>query len=241
MIRFSLTEIWLLLFLIPITLYCITIAISFISSTRKRRIKRLRDHLRIVAKYQPQDYPSVDVFLPTAGEPLEVLANTYKYVSQLTWPGTITVWVLDDSGRREVNDLANDYGFIYRVRPDRGRMKKAGNLRYGYEQSNSDYIAVFDADFVPRSDFLSNLIPYFEDPSVGIVQSPQFFDARKGMNWLQRSAGPPRSCSIGGSNQVGIEVTPRSALELVPYIGGALSSRAADSPRSVTAKTSTPA
>lgn len=36
---------------------------------------------------------------------------------------------------------------------------------------------------------LSELVPYFEDSSVGIVQSPQFFDTRGPMNWLQRHAG----------------------------------------------------
>ncbi len=42
---------------------------------------------------------------------------------------------------------------------------------------------------MPRPDFLRELMPYFVDESTGIVQSPQFFDARRGMRWLQRTAG----------------------------------------------------
>jgi cellulose synthase/poly-beta-1,6-N-acetylglucosamine synthase-like glycosyltransferase len=85
--------------------------------------------------------------------------------------------------------MARRRGFIYLTRPDRGHLKKAGNLRFGSTQSRGDYIAILDADFVPRPDFLHELVPYFDDPTVGIVQSPQFFDARVGMNWLQRAAG----------------------------------------------------
>jgi peptidoglycan/LPS O-acetylase OafA/YrhL/glycosyltransferase involved in cell wall biosynthesis len=142
-----------------------------------------------VMRYAPARHPTVDVFLPTAGEPLEVLENTYHHVAALDWPAQLIVWVLDDAGRPEVEELATSHGFAYRSRPDRGRLKKAGNLRYGYEQSTGDLIAIFDADFVPRPDFLSELVPYFEQDDVGIVQSPQFFDAVKGMPWLQRCAG----------------------------------------------------
>ncbi len=87
-------------------------------------------------------------------------------------------------------ELAERHGFVYRTRPNRGELKKAGNLRFGYEQSHGDLILILDADFVPRHDMLTELAPYFDEPDVGIVQSPQFFDTHaKGMNWLQRCAG----------------------------------------------------
>src|SRR5262249_36877354 len=59
----------------------------------------------------------------------------------------------------------------------------------GFEQSHGDLIAVFDADFVPRPDFIRELMPYFDDPRVGIVQSPQYFGTGRSMHWLQRNAG----------------------------------------------------
>lgn len=175
-------------FFVPATLYLVTSAVSLTSSTRAKRTSRL-DHDYRVRNYDPVHWPSVDVFLPTAGEPLEVLANTYLHVSRMQWPGTVAVWVLDDADRPEVKRLAESRGFRYRVRPDRGHLKKAGNLKFGYEQSSADLICIFDADFVPRRDYLFELVPYFVDASVGIVQSPQYFDAVKGMPWLQRCAG----------------------------------------------------
>lgn len=187
-LRFSLSDTRLLWFLAPFSLYAVALVVSLCSSTRGKRTDRVDHELRVL-EFRPERYPTVDVFLPTAGEALDVLANTYRHVAALDWPATVSVWVLDDGARDEVRLLAESYGFTYRTRPDRGRLKKAGNLRYGYEQSTGDLIAIFDADFVPRPDYLHELVPYFEQEDVGIVQSPQFFDTHRGMGWLQRCAG----------------------------------------------------
>lgn len=165
-----------------------TSAVAFSTSSRRRRVDRSQHDSRVAA-WGGQSVPSVDIFLPSAGEDMDILNNTYFHVSRLRWPAQVEVHVLDDSARPEVEELAAAYGFRYHSRPDRGRMKKAGNLKYGFERSSCDFIAIFDADFVPRQDYLFELVPYFDDPDVGIVQSPQFFDTHRGMNWLQRAAG----------------------------------------------------
>jgi cellulose synthase/poly-beta-1,6-N-acetylglucosamine synthase-like glycosyltransferase len=193
LVSFSATKLALstpsfVILLIPVLLYTVTMTVSIASSSRRRRVDII-DHEYRVADYHPDEFPTIDVFLPTAGEPLAVLNNTYRYVARMQWPVPIRVLVLDDGGREEVRVAAEGHGFRYLSRPNRGHLKKAGNLRFGYEQSDSDLIVIFDADFAPRSDFLANLVPYFEDERVGIVQSPQFFDARKTMHWLQRGAG----------------------------------------------------
>lgn len=139
--RFATADDHLLLFLVPMSLYAVTLVISLSSSTHRKRIDRLDHELR-VDQYSPTHYPSVDVFLPTAGEPLELLANTYQYVAALHWPGDLRVWVLDDAARPEVRSLALAAGFEYSVRPDRGRLKKAGNLRHGFELSSNDLILI---------------------------------------------------------------------------------------------------
>ncbi|MFF8186480.1 glycosyltransferase family 2 protein [Microbacterium sp. NPDC016588] len=162
--------------------------LALVTSVQPRRVSR-ESHHHTVAEYQPTTWPSVDVFLPTCGEPADVLANTYRHVAALEWPGEVSPVILDDADRPEVRDLALEFGFRYEVRPDRGHMKKAGNLAYGYAVTSSDVIAIFDADFCPRPDFLSHLVPYLADEKVGIVQSPQVFDARAEMNWLERGAG----------------------------------------------------
>jgi cellulose synthase (UDP-forming) len=188
LLLFSSTTVSLWLFWIPLTIFAGYLVLTHYCTTRKATLSRL-DHERIVSEWSPTEAPSVDVFLPSAGEELEVLNNTYRHVAALEYPGTVKVWVLDDSARPDVRFLAEAYGFEYRTRPDRGRMKKAGNLKYGFGLSDGDVIAIFDADFCPRTDFLSELVPYFSDDGIAIVQSPQFFDTGSSMHWLKRCAG----------------------------------------------------
>lgn len=192
LVRFSLTSAWLIPLLAALAVSVTALVLSMLSGLRRRRDTR-RSHWETVNAWEARmsglPHPSVDVFLPTCGEPLEVLRNTYAFVSRMTWGGPLAVWVLDDADREEVRDLAAEFGFAYRVRPDRGRLKKAGNLRYGFGQSTGDLIVVLDADFAPRRDFLRHTVPYMDDPGVGIVQTPQFFATHDGQGWLERTAG----------------------------------------------------
>ena len=75
------------------------------------------EHQAIVADYTEHD-ETIDVFLPSCGEPLEVLDNTFRYVHQMAWGGPMTVYVLDDSARSKIRDLADKYDFRYVVRPN---------------------------------------------------------------------------------------------------------------------------
>lgn len=187
-LKFSSQSVWLVPLLAVLALNVIGSLISMMSGLRRRRLDRPA-HVRRVASWQPAVVPSVDVFLPTCGEPLAVLDNTYTHVAAMRWLGKLRVVVLDDGARADVRHLAEQHGFDYMVRPNRGEMKKAGNLRHAYGQSSGDLIAIFDADFCPRHDFLEHLVPYFDEENVGIVQSPQCFDTSRSMSWLQRTAG----------------------------------------------------
>jgi cellulose synthase (UDP-forming) len=149
----------------------------------------LEEHQAIVASYREHG-ETVDVFLPSCGEPLAVLNNTFHYVSKLLWSGFKTVYVLDDSASEKVRDLADAYNFRYIVRPDPGYMKKAGNLTHALGISAGDFIAVIDADFAVRREFLYETMPYFSDPKLGIVQTAQYFDVtNRSFSYIQRYAG----------------------------------------------------
>ena len=127
---------------------------------------------------------------PAPASPLAVLNNTFQFVSTMSWNGPKTVYVLDDSARETVHDLADRYGFRYIVRPNPGEMKKAGNLRHALGVSSGDFIAVIDADFAVRHEFLYETMPYFSDPKVGIVQTAQYFDVtNRSFSYIQRYAG----------------------------------------------------
>ncbi len=121
-----------------------------------------------------------------------MLHNTWVHVFELVraYPGTAIAYVLDDSADGDLQAMAADFGFTYLVRPDRGWMKKAGNLRFGFSRSSGEFILILDADFAPRADLATEMLPYFAaDPSLGIVQSPQYFRTRRHMSWMERGAG----------------------------------------------------
>ncbi|WP_145502881.1 glycosyltransferase family 2 protein [Streptomyces sp. CFMR 7] len=188
MFAFALRTPALWAFLAVLALNVVALALSSVNSLRQRRLTRA-SHEVLVRAWQPAELPTVDLYLPTCGEPLPVLDNAYRAVAALDWPGALTVWVLDDGDRPEVGELAARYGYTYVVRPDRGHLKKAGNLNHALTLSSSEFIAILDADFAPRPDFLRHLVPYLADPAVGIVQSPQCFDTDGTMGWIQRAAG----------------------------------------------------
>jgi cellulose synthase (UDP-forming) len=192
LVKFALTSPWLYPLIGILAISAVGSVLSMISGLNKRRVSR-ESHDRLVDEWRRASTgtasPSVDVYLPCCGEDLTVLRNTYVYVSRMRWQGTLRVWVLDDADKPEVKDLAEDFGFEYVVRPNRGEMKKAGNLRHAYQTTSGDFIVIFDADFCPREDFLAHTIPYMSDESIGIVQTPQTFDTTDRMSWLERAAG----------------------------------------------------
>jgi len=187
-LRFVRHSILLTPLLIVLALNVVGAVLSLASGQRRRR-HSADGHARKVADWNPAHLPSVDVYLPTCGEPLAILDNTYRHVIDMQWDGPLNVYVLDDGDRLEVAMLAEIYGFHYVVRPDRGHMKKAGNMAHAFARTDGELIVILDADFCPRRDFLAHLVPYLDDPSVGIVQSPQVFDTAPEMSWLQRTAG----------------------------------------------------
>ncbi|OEV35408.1 glycosyl transferase [Kitasatospora aureofaciens] len=185
---FALSKPLLWPFLLLTLLNAATWLLSLADGQRARRYTR-DSHDLLLRAWNPARHPSVDLLLPTAGEPLAVLDNAYRHTAAVHWPGELTVLVLDDADRPEVCRLAESYGFRYHARPDRGRFKKAGNLNHGLATGEGEIVAVLDADFCPRPDFLHHLVPYLDNPGVGIVQSPQCFDTDADMSWLERAAG----------------------------------------------------
>jgi cellulose synthase (UDP-forming) len=148
-------------------------------------------HDAVVASWRPASYPTVDILLPICGEPMEVLRNTWIGVHELihAYPGHARTHVLDDGPSQEAMRLAPSFGFGYIRRPGLRYRKKAGNLNYAFARTSGEHVVVFDADFRPRPDFLAELLPYLDDPSVGLVQSPQFFRVSPGQTWVERAAG----------------------------------------------------
>lgn len=171
-------------------LYLMYQAVSLPVNFTGRSFDGQAHELRVLT-WKPHRYPTVDVFLPICGEPVEVLRNTWEGVCQLAaaYRGTVKAYVLDDGPSDGARNLAQEMGLSYVRRPNLREFKKSGNLRYTFERTDGEYILIFDADFRPRADFLAETLPYMDDPDIGIVQTPQFFRVNRHQTWVERAAG----------------------------------------------------
>lgn len=138
----------------------------------------------------PEDrYPDVDVFIATYSEPTELLYKTIHGCKKMKYPdpAKVHIYVCDDGHRVEMKALAQRMQVNYLDREDH-EGAKAGNLNNGLAHSSSPYVVTFDADMIPRSNFLLRTIPYLVDAEmkneglpqeeqvkIGFVQSPQSF------------------------------------------------------------------
>ncbi|MGA2142701.1 MAG: glycosyltransferase [Brevinematales bacterium] len=120
--------------------------------------------------------PSVDILIPYSGEGISIVRQTCLAALNMDY-GNKKVFLLDDAGDDDVKKVMEEMGVNYLRRADIGHMRKGGNLSHGVKMTNGEFIAIFDADFIPERDFLRDLLPYFSDTGVGLVQSPQYFSS----------------------------------------------------------------
>ena len=85
-----------------------------------------------------------------------------------------SVWVLDDGRRPWLKKFCEAKGVGYLTRPDNSHAK-AGNINHALTKTHADFVAIFDADFIPQRNFLIRTIGFFSDPKIGIVQVPHAF------------------------------------------------------------------
>ncbi|WP_449474098.1 glycosyltransferase [Sphingobium chungangianum] len=151
------------------------ILLAILSRPRDRSAEADAGEARLRAAWEegPLNLPPVDVFIATYNEPREVLEKTILGCLALDWPDA-RIWVLDDGRRPWVRDLCMAKGAGYINRPD-NKGAKAGNINHGLTVTDAPFVAVFDADFVPRRDFLLRTMGFFESDRIGIVQVPHSF------------------------------------------------------------------
>src|ERR1700720_77931 len=122
--------------------------------------------------------PRVTVQLPIFNEQF-VIERLLDAICRLSYPPEkLDIQVLDDSTDETVavaRGLVNHYaarGFpvSYHHRSNREGFK-AGALAEGLKTSRGEFVAIFDADFVPPEDFLQRVIHHFTDPKIGMVQT----------------------------------------------------------------------
>lgn len=124
-----------------------------------------------------EEWPFVTVQLPVYNEKY-VVDRLLSAVAKINYPSEkLEIQVLDDSTDETQNIIKDKIGKVsphldiqYIHRKDRVGFK-AGALKNGLESAKGEFIAVFDADFMPDPEFLRKTLPYFSTPSVGMVQS----------------------------------------------------------------------
>ncbi len=129
-----------------------------------------------IAHPEPESWPKVTIQLPVFNE-LYVVDRLITAVAKMNYPADLLeIQVLDDS-TDQTSDLIlekisefPDLNFNYLHRTDRSGFK-AGALKEGLAKASGEFIAIFDADFVPDPDFLLKTIPYFSSVKIGMVQT----------------------------------------------------------------------
>ncbi|MCI0448731.1 MAG: glycosyltransferase family 2 protein [Chlorobi bacterium] len=123
-------------------------------------------------------HPMVTIQLPVYNE-MYVVERLIKTTCEIDYPiDRLEIQVLDDSTDETVEIAANvvrEYqmrGFdIKHIHRDDRSGFKAGALKKGLETAKGEFVAIFDADFIPRKNFLKVVLPYFKDPKIGMVQT----------------------------------------------------------------------
>ncbi|MGP3699643.1 UDP-forming cellulose synthase catalytic subunit [Rhodobacter sp. NSM] len=155
--------------------------------------------------------PTVDILVPSYNEPIDLLSVTLAAARNIHYPAHLLNVVLCDDGgtdqkctssdpaeaeaaqarRKALQALCEHLGATYLTR-ERNVSAKAGNLNSALGQTRGEFVAVFDADHIPSSDFLARTVGFLvRDPKLFLVQTPHFFINK---DPIQRNLDLPDAC-----------------------------------------------
>ncbi len=158
--------------LIVVTIYCL-IQFHLLIKYKKKNVTETK---------HPREYngdaPIVTVQLPIYNE-YYVVDRLIDNICLLKYPKSkLEIQVLDDSTdetiertRAKVKYYSEEGFDIKLIKRENREGYKAGALKYATKTAKGEYIAIFDADFLPNADFLTKTIPYFENEKVAVVQT----------------------------------------------------------------------
>lgn len=151
------------------------------------------EHAEAPLPDNPDDYPSVDILIPTYTEEEDIVEVTARAAKNIDYPeDKLNVYICDDGAtaarrnnpktsseawKRHYNlrRIAEKIGVRYITR-EKNERAKAGNLNHALNYSQGDLVLVLDCDHVPTSDILKRTAGYFLiDPKLYLVQTPHFF------------------------------------------------------------------
>lgn len=126
----------------------------------------------------PEEIPFVTIQLPVFNE-LYVMDRLLENIAEIDYPKhKLEIQVLDDSTDETIKSTANHVAKLQETGLDIKHITrtnregfKAGALKEGLKIAKGEYIAIFDADFLPKKDWLKRTITFFKNPEIGVVQT----------------------------------------------------------------------
>ena len=169
--------------LIPMTffslLFIVLSVITLVSAQKKKKLPL------------PETLPFISVQIPSYNDP--IAARCIQHCLRFDYPrNRYEIIIVDDSTNKETQQLLRAFekknsGFIKYIHRDNRAGFKPGALKNAMKYTKGEIITVFDADWIPRKNFLKEIIRPFSDPKVAIVQTRQGFYNHK-TNFITRFA-----------------------------------------------------
>ncbi|MGK0386147.1 MAG: cellulose synthase/poly-beta-1,6-N-acetylglucosamine synthase-like glycosyltransferase [Patiriisocius sp.] len=140
--------------------------------------KKKTGHCETFDFENPEEIPLVTIQLPVYNE-MYVMERLLDNIATLEYPREkLEIQVLDDSTDESLATTATQIKKLqatgldiqHITRTDRSGFK-AGALKEGLKVAKGEYIVIFDADFLPQTNWLKRTIPYFKDSNIGVVQT----------------------------------------------------------------------
>lgn len=165
---------------IVVTIYLLTIIFVFFHSLFDAHLifHYLKSNKKKKLSYSEDYLPFVTIQLPVFNE-MYVVERLLNAVAAISYPADkLEVQVLDDSTDETTEIIARMIRIfedrsidIQHIRRANREGFKAGALKHALATARGEYLAIFDADFIPPPDFLKNTMPHFSDPATGMVQT----------------------------------------------------------------------
>jgi cellulose synthase/poly-beta-1,6-N-acetylglucosamine synthase-like glycosyltransferase len=178
-------NLWLYLSLLLMLLYSVSLILVLFYSLSQLNLlwnyiqfQKKKEKPSVLNISNPEKVPYVTIQLPVFNE-LYVMERLLECINLIDYPRTkLEIQVLDDSTdesveltRTLVADLQKGGLDITQIRRKDRVGFKAGALKEGLITAKGEFIAIFDADFLPQSDWLLQTVPQFENEEIGVVQT----------------------------------------------------------------------
>ncbi len=144
---------------------------------------KIRDRKPVDLSLYPQDqWPKVDIYIPTYNEDVEIVRKTTLCALAIEYPADKKqVYVLDDgraekykARREELRQVCEELGATMLTR-DNNDHAKAGNINTAFKCTGGDLVLILDCDHMPVRQFLMHTVGFFFNPQVAFVQTPHWF------------------------------------------------------------------